>query len=352
MRLVHVGARTSQGASLIRRFRPVPALLSAGILMTGCGVLGGTSSSPGGSGNETITVAAVPGVDDAPLYVAQRAGLFRKHGLNVTIRDYTSAQQEIQALKSGHASIAAGDYANFFYAESHAQLAPKAPPMLRLIADGYDAAPNVMEVMTQSGSAITSPQMLAGKTIATPAPQAIPVTPNQSIPYSMEMLATQAVLGGDGVSASSITWDPMPEQDMISALQSGKVDAILVTEPYILQAETKLGAVAVLDSCSGVTAALPLLGYFSSNTFASGHPAAVQAFRSALLQAQTDAALRGPVQTTLVSSMGMTSQDADLLTLGDYPTFLSINQVQRVADLMYDAGMISSPLAVQTLVSK
>lgn len=352
MRLVHVGARTSRSVSLIRRFHPVVALLSAGLLLAGCGVLGGTSSSAGRSGSQTITVAAVPGVDDAPLYVARRAGLFRQHGLNVTIRDYNSAKQEIQALKTGHANFAAGDYADFFYTESHAHLAPHAPSALRLITDGYDAAPGVMEVMTRSGSTITSPQQLVGKTIATPAPQAIPVTPNQSIPYSIEMMATQAVLGSDGVSASSITWDPMPEQDMVGALQSGKVDAILVTEPYILQAEKKLGAEAVLDSCSGVTAALPLLGYFSSNAYASGHPRALQAFRSALLQAQTDAALRAPVQTTLVSSMGMDSQDAALLTLGDYPTFLSTNQVQRVADLMYDAGMISSPLAVQTLVAR
>lgn len=344
MRLVHVGARTSRRVSLIRRFRPVPALLSAGLLMTGCGVLGGTSSSPSRPGSLAITVAAVPGVGDAPLYVARKAGLFRQHGLNVTIRDYASVKQEIQALSQGRANIAAGDYADFFYTESHARLP------LRLIADGYDAAPNVMEVMTQSGSTITSPQDLVGKIIATPAAQAIPVT--STIPYSIEMMATQAVLGSDGVSASSITWDPMPEQDMVGALQSGKVDAILVTEPYILDAETKLGAVAVLDSCSGVTAALPLLGYFGLNAFTSAHPQAVQEFRSTLLQAQSDAALRAPVQATLVSSMGMSSQNAALLTLGDYPTFLSTNQVQRVADLMYDAGMISSPLAVQTLVSK
>jgi hypothetical protein len=41
-----------------------------------------------------------------------------------------------------------------------------------------------------------------------------------------------------------------------------------------------------------------------------------------------------------------------LLTIGDYPTFLSTSQVQRVADLMYESGMINSPLSVQALVSR
>src|SRR6266571_1992116 len=122
----------------------------------------------------------------------------------------------------------------------------------------------------------------------------------------------------------------MPEQKMINALQTGQVQAIVATQPYILQAEKNLGAVAVLDSCSGVTAGLPLLGYFSTDAFATGHSQAVRAFRSALLQ------------TLLTSSKVMNEQDAALLTLGQYPTFLSLGQVQRVADLMYVSGLIAT----------
>lgn len=345
MRLVHVDARPSRFITLIRRFRPTAALLSAGLMLAGCGVLGGASGAEVSGGGQTLTVAAVPGVDDAPLYVARKEGLFQQHGLKVTIRNYQTVKQEIAALNQGQADIAAGDYANFFYAASHGKLQD-----LRLIADGYDAAPSVVEVLTRAGSPISSPQQLAGKTIATPEPQAIPLS--STTPYSLEMMATEAVLRNDGISASSITWVPMPEQQMVGALKNRKVDAILVTEPYILQAQTQLGAVPVLDSCSGVTAALPLLGYFGLDAYTGKHTQAVQAFKAAMARAQTAAALRGPVQTTLVSSMDMTKQDAALLTLGDYPTFLNTSQVQRVADLMYDAGMINSPLAVRALLTK
>ncbi len=345
MRLVRSGTRTSRSHSMSRRFWQAVAFLTAGIAMAGCGVLGGSSGGTSSSGNLTITVAAVPGVGDAPLYVAQRNGLFRQHGLDVTITNYTSVEQEIQALSSGRADVAAGDYADFFYKQTHSG---RHPLGLRLIADGYDAAPNVMAVLTLPKLHINSPKDLQNKAVATPAAQAIKQTPN--LPYSMEMLATQAVLRTDGVSPTSITWMPMPEQQMITALSTGQVSAILVTEPYILRAESELGAISVLDSCSGVSSGLPLLGYFTVNAFASGHSHAVQAFRSALLQAQSSAAMRGPVETSLTSSMHVNSQDAALLTLGQYPTFLSIGQVQRIADLMYDSGLIGTPLAVRKLI--
>jgi NitT/TauT family transport system substrate-binding protein len=343
MRLVQGGTSAPRSLSISRRFRLPVAVLSAGITMAGCGVLGGGSSGVGSSGNLTITVAAVPGVDTAPLYIARQDGLFRQHGLNVRITRYTSLKDEIQALSHGQADIAAGSYADFFYQQSHGTL------KLRLIADGYDAAPNVMQVLTLSDSNIKTPQDLQNQKVAIPPPGGIAKSNN--LPYSMEMMATEAVLRNDGVGPTSIEWIPTPEAKMVSALGNHKVGAIVVTEPYIFEAESKLGAVSVLDSCSGVTSGLPLLGYFSLASFAMGHAQAVHAFKAALLQAQEDATMRGPVQAQLTSSRAMTTQDAALLTLGQYPTFLSIGQVQRVADLMYESGMIATPLAVRRLIS-
>jgi hypothetical protein len=47
----------------------------------------------------------------------------------------------------------------------------------------------------------------------------------------------------------------------------------------------------------------------------------------------------------------MKAQQASLVTLGSYPTSLNVGEVQRVAELMYDSGMISSPLNLSSLVS-
>ena len=332
MRLTWAGTRAPA-------LRIAPALLAAA-LVAGCHMPGA-----GASGSGPVTVAAVPGIGDAPLLVAVQDGLFRQHGLDVTVRDYQSVGAVLQALASGQAQVAAGDYAGFFYAQAAGRAS------LRLIADGYDAAPGSVAILALPGSGITTPQQLQGQTggVATPPAQLAPYS--ATVPYNIQTLAAQEVLQDDGVSPSSVTWTQMQPQDMIGALRSGRVKAILAGEPYILEAEEQLGAVEVADASSGVTSGLPLSGYFSLASFAKANPSAVQAFREALAQAQADCAQRGPVQAVLPQFAGMSTGDAALVTLGTYPTSLNTGQVQRVADLMYDSGMITNPVTVSALAS-
>jgi ABC-type nitrate/sulfonate/bicarbonate transport system substrate-binding protein len=355
MRLVRASAR-------IPGRRITLALASVALLVTGCHVPGSSASGAGATGSQTITVAVVSGAGktplslaDAPLRVAVRNGIFRQHGLNVVIKSYQTLGGVMSALGNGTAQVASGDYTSFLYQQELYQQATGGMS-LRLIADGYDAAPNMMEILTLPGSAITSPQKLQGATVATPervvtySSKSSP-SATAALPYNIETLAAATVLRADGVSPSAVRWKPTPVASMISELQHHQVGAILAPEPYVFEAESQLGAQELLDSCSGATTGLPLSGYFSLDRFSNTHSAAMDAFRSALLQAQADAAMRGPVQAVLPSATGMTTQDAALVTLGTYPTSLSVGQVQRVAQLMFDSGMIGNALNVKRMVT-
>jgi len=330
MRLVRASAAASRIALIT---------VSAALAVAGCSI-----SGAGNPGSGQLTVGIVPGIDNSPLVVGQQEGLFRDHGLNVVIQRFTSLRSEFQALRNGSVDIAAGDYADFFYEEATNMAS------LHLVADGYDAAPGVMEVLTLPGSKITTPQGLEHKVVATPEPQLIPSFTgsytSDIIPYSIETLATESVLQSDGVPPSSVKWRPTRAQDMIKELSNGQVSAILATEPYVIAAESQLGAVEVVDSASGPTASLPLSGYFSLATYADAHRSQLQQFQVALGSAQSDAATGGPLQAMLPHFTGMSAQDAALETLGLFPTSLSVGQVQRVADLMYDSGVIGRPLDV------
>jgi len=328
----------------VSALRIAPVVLTVAVAASGCHFLG-TGGSGAASGGGPITVAVVPGIDTAPLRVAIQEGLFRQRGLNVTVKDYQSLGAEFKALTGGQAQIAAGDYTGFFYQQATGRAS------LRLIADGYDAASNSVAILTLPSSGITSPQQLQGQSglVATPLAQMIP--PSASVPYNVQTLAAEAVLQSDGVSPSSVNWTQMQEQRMIGALSSGQVKAILATEPYILQAEEQLGAVEVVDAASGVTSGLPISGYFSLASYARANPSAVQAFQAALAQAQSECAQRGPVQAVLSHLTGMSAGNAALVTLGTYPTSLNVGQVQRVATLMYNSGMIRNPVSVSALTS-
>lgn len=354
MRLEPANDPTLRRRKLARRSRTVYAILASIAVLplaVGC-QSAGQGSGNSAAGTVTIRVAATPGVDDAPLYVAAKSGLFSKAGLKVTIRSYPSVNDELRALKQHQVDIAEGDYADFFYAQA---TSPRRD--LRVVADGYHAAPGVMEVLASPKSGITTPQDLAHQpgrpeiTVGTVQPQVIPPKPGQPYqPYSLEMMATQSVLASDGVDPTTVNWVRLPAADLVSALAHGKVDAIVVQEPYILDAETKLGAIEVLDSCSGATASLPLSGYFTVESFAQKNPEALQDFRSALEQAQADAVLPGPVHAVVAGYPGMTMRAASLITIGSYPTSLSAANLQRVAGLMFNSGVLVSTLNVAPLI--
>ena len=82
--------------------------LAAAALAAGCSAAGASPGSPP-AGTVTITVAATPGVDDAPLYLAVKDGVFTSAGLDVKIKTYQSVSQELQALAGGKVDVAAGD---------------------------------------------------------------------------------------------------------------------------------------------------------------------------------------------------------------------------------------------------
>jgi NitT/TauT family transport system substrate-binding protein len=314
------------------------------LVLAGCHVLGGGSASgPAVSG--TVTVAAAPGVADAPLYIGIRDGLFTAAGLTVRVHHASSVKSELAQLQNGTATIAFADYADLFFAS---QQNPSAP--LGIVADGYDCGPNVMEVLTLPGSRITAPQDLRGKTIGTPLPQEM--TASLTRPYSLETTATWAALANVAPSLpASIQWEPMPAPSLIRALRAHRVDAILVTEPTITEAETQYGVTPVLDACSGPTQNLPLYGYVTSGAWAAKHTRVLNAFRSALAKAQADASLTVPVQSALEHYAGMDKETAALVTEGAYPTALVPDNIQRVASLMFFYNALSAPVSVHHLIA-
>jgi NitT/TauT family transport system substrate-binding protein len=340
---VLIPAADVRGRSSASRSRVVFGIMAGLVaisLVSGCSAAG-TAVGASANGLTSLTVAAVPDVNDAPLYIAAEDGQFAAEGLRVKVQDYGSASSEIAALRNGSADVAAGDYADFFYAED-------SQPDMLVVAEGYNAVPGVMEVLVAPDSGITTPQQLAGKTIGTPEPQEIPY--NANTPYSMETLATQSALQDDGVNPTSVRWRPMPSPDLIGALSSHRVSAILVTEPYIVRAEIQAGAGEVLDSLSGTTANLPLSGYFTSTSYARRHANALTAFRAALQSVQANANTGAPVRSAITRYASMNLQTANLVTIGEYQTSPNASSLQRVVDLLADFGVIAKPLNILSII--
>src|ERR1022692_884189 len=183
-----------------RRWHAVTALtgLSLTMIASGCS-LSGSSAATAAANDTTVTVAVVPGIDNATLELAQKDGLFTNAGIKVKIDAYATVSKEISALSSGTVDVAAGDYGDLFFAQANA---PR--PIYQIIADGYDAVPGVIEIMTLPGSRIKSPAQLAGQRIAAPAIGRVG-TPTDA-PDSLDIATATSVLQSFGVNLSVGRW--------------------------------------------------------------------------------------------------------------------------------------------------
>lgn len=332
---------------LARRRLTIASALAIGLLAAGCG--SGTSGSDATpvipKVNAALTVAVVPGMDTAPLFIAKSDGDFTESGLRVTIDQVGSVSAALAAVRQGKADIAAADYVSYFNAIEPAVTAGKKPG-LSVVSDAYDCAAGVMQVLTTSKT-ITKAQDLRGKTIGTTAPPGmtvgVPVAAGGpgAKPFSLETLLTQTALTSQNVDQTTTKWLPLPSSGLITALRNHTVSAILVAEPDIYQAETTLGAVPVLDSCTGSTAGLPLNGYFTSSAFAGKNQAALDTFRAILQQEGATAQQQLAVRDQLAkqpTNLGV--QAAAVVTLGGYPTTLNGAVLNRIVNLMVDSVMI------------
>src|SRR6201986_5206766 len=169
--------------------------LAVAALAAGCSSSGSSSSASSGSsaspsasanlGQTSITVGALPVVDSAGLYLANKLGYFKQEGLTVKV---TSVAQSTQAIPDMlHGTIAVIDGANYV---------------------------SFIEGQALPSSGITKPADLAGK------PVAVNLTNNT------QTLTLTAVLKADGVDPSKVKYVVVPFPNMVTALKAKQVDAI------------------------------------------------------------------------------------------------------------------------------
>lgn len=325
-----------------RRLRPVAAVfagLAPLLVITGCNPFSSLSSNSTG---QVIRVAAVPGVENANLDLAVQGGYFSRAGVTVKIERFRTIQAELSALNQGEVDVIAADYGDMFVAQT-------AKPIYQILADGYDAAPGVTEILTLPNSPITSPANLAGQTI--PVPNSEQVKAPAGDPNTLALASAVSVLQSDGVNLAAVSFTPMPQQQEIKELIDHEAKAVLLTGINVYRAEQE-GAVELIDACSGPTSGIPLDGFFATGGWMAeaNHAAAAKAFQQGLYAADASATMPGPIQAVLPKWMGISTQEAALVTTGEYPLSTITASLQRTAALLWNEGTTTTEASVAKMV--
>ena len=100
----------------------IAALFAAPIMIISAACSSASGAIPAAAGpapeEPDITVAAIPAVDLAGLYIAQDRGLFARQGLHVTIVPMPSSQSVITEQLAGKVDISAGSYVAYLAAQA------------------------------------------------------------------------------------------------------------------------------------------------------------------------------------------------------------------------------------------
>jgi NitT/TauT family transport system substrate-binding protein len=311
--------------------------LVVALLAAACSSSTAATAPPAHLEKTHLTVGALPIVDSVGLYLAIKNGYFTQEGLTVTAEPILKSPDAIPEMEQGKVDIVAGaNYVSFFQAELNSGGKLK----FKVLADGTSCGPDTFDVLALPGSGITSPAQLAGKTIGV------------NLLNNIQTLLTNTELRAANVDPSTVHYKLVQFPQMATALKEHQVDAVSAVEPFITGAELSVGAQTILSDCTGPTANFPISGYIATQAWTRKYPNTARAFQAALDRGQALAdSSRAAVEQALTGYIsGLTSQEAAIVNLGQFPTALDSTHLQRVASLMTTGGLVSHEFSVQPML--
>lgn len=311
--------------------------LVATLVITGCSSSDGKTtggSSSNGLEKTDLLIGEYPGADAAPLFIAIERGFFKEQGLNVKTEAIQAPQAVLPKLANGSMDVVLGSYPTILFIQS------SGTEKFKYIADSYQGAAGGFGVMVAKGSLIKKVSDLKGKKIGVNATTGLGV---------LTMNPHLKIAGLD--PKKDVQYVVVPTTNWLTALEKGDVDAVWMTDPYVSEAKNTLGATMLVDTMSGPTDALPITGWAATEKWVSSNPKTLGAFQRAMAKAQNVAATdRSAVTKILPTFTNIKAETAATINLGNYPTTLSAQRIQRVADLMLEYGFIDKKIDVASMI--
>jgi NitT/TauT family transport system substrate-binding protein len=324
----------------------VAALTTVAALAAGCSssssstAVGGTAlertlpTDFGAPEKTTLNVGVVPAMDSAGFFIALHDGLFSREGLTIKYSPATSSETAVaqQVAKNPTLDISGGNYVSYIN-EAALDHQP-----IELIAEASIMQQGAQTIFTMPTSKIKTLSELKGKLVGVNAPG------------NIDYLLGVSVLQENGVNPSTVKFPaaPIPFPQMGGMLASGQVSAAILPEPFASQAEQQFGAVPLADLNQGATADFPVEGYVVTKQWAQQNPNTLKRFLAALEIGQEIAdtdraaveqafeAINGPQNGQVAAGIGA------VMALDTYPIGVDKTRLQRVADVMYQFGLLKS----------
>jgi NitT/TauT family transport system substrate-binding protein len=288
----------------------------------------------------TLNVGVVPAMDSAGFFIALHDGLFAKEGLKINYSPAVSSETAVAQQLKGQLDISAGNYVSYIN-EAAIDHQP-----IEVVAEGSIMQQGAQTIFTMPSSKIKTLSELKNQLVGVNAPG------------NIEYLLDVSVLQENGVTPTSVKFPkaPIPFPQMGQMLADGKIAAASLPEPFASQAEQQYGAVPLADLNQGATSDFPVEGYVVTKQWAQQYPNTLKRFLAALELGQEISdtnrpgveqafeALNGPQNGQVSPGIGA------VMALDTYPIGIDATRIQRVADVMFQFGLLKTRFNVSSML--
>ncbi|MEV4353233.1 ABC transporter substrate-binding protein [Nonomuraea sp. NPDC004186] len=296
---------------------------------------GGTqpSTSPGQANQaDKVNAGVIAIVDTAPIHLGKAKGFFTEQNIDLTITPVQGGAAAVSGAVSGQFQFA--------FANTTSLLTAKQQGLdVKVVANGVSSTgqqgKDFSAVLVKQDSPIRTAKDLAGKKISV----------NQL--KNIGDTTVRASVRNAGGDPTGIEFVELPFPDAPAALQSGRVDAIWVVEPFVSQAVSQ-GARPVAWNFADAAPNLTVAMYFTTGrTDADLTRRFTAAMRKSLEYAD---AHPDEVREVLKTYTKIAPEVIAKINLPKWPVEVNKASVQTVADLALADGVLKQKVDVSALV--
>jgi NitT/TauT family transport system substrate-binding protein len=266
-----------------------------------------------------LKIGLFPSLDYAAFYVGLEEGIFEDHGLDVEVEHIFTGTGLFSAITSGAVDLATNSLTSGSVGISNAL------PIKAVAVAAHQPTEGNTEVLVPSDSPIETWADLEGTTVATINLQGL---------FHLGVINAVASEGGDPASVEAV---PMSPADEPPALAAGRLDAIVLQDPFLATAMAENDFRSLGNPFSTFDFTLPVGVFWSSIETTETKPELLSRFRDALDES-TDYANANP-ERLLDVIPGYTDLEQDQLsdiTLPMYNTELGEEPLLNMLQLMLD----------------
>ncbi|MFI0367013.1 ABC transporter substrate-binding protein [Actinomadura sp. 1N219] len=331
MSLLHRGRC---GRPVRRRTAVAAGVVLALTPLTACG--SGDGAKVSATGTAEVKLGVIPIIDIAPVHLGISKGVFARHKLKVTTQSAQGGAAIVPAVVSGDFQFGYSNLVSLLTARD------KRIPVT-MVAVGARASDDVLD--DGSGQLMTRDPAIKG--IADLKGKKIAINTLKGI----NEVAVKSSLKKQGLAPEDVSLTEVPIPNMPETLNSGKVDAAMMSEPFISIAKGQ-GAKPLPVSYASMGRNLPFAGWFTSKQFATKNPEVVKRFTAALKESLTYAEAHPDEARAALN--GYLKLDAGLsgkVTLPGWNPEAGRNEIAPLAQLAVDAGVIGSTRPLDDLLA-